>query len=245
MKIDFFTAGVDSLQLSLDHLMKGTDKDLRAAILLGFHGVTSLLKSVAVQNGVSVVAGGKSIDFPGLIGALKAQGWLSKGEGKSLHVLGGVRNGLEHDEPEYDRLQFQGALNGVLPIAERIAREHGDTDLFNWLTDEAWVVLMEIKSFFEQRADALDAVVEGVLVREIGWGKERSISNAQPGYCGQCGERGLPWLGTEPEEVRCRLCGEVNVVRSCNWCAGPVAIADDDEWPFYHEECLEIYLARD
>ncbi len=243
-KLDYFTAGVESLEMSLEHLEESNDRDLRAAILLGFHGVTSLLKAVAVSHGVSVRRGDRSIGFPELVGTLKAHGWLSKGEGKALHVLANVRDPLEHEEVEYDRLEFEAALHGALPILERIVREQGGVDLQEALSDDAWETLVAISSFFEHRLQQLEAIVEGVLAREAGVGKDRLETAAQAGYCEYCGNQGLPWQGEDGEEVRCRLCGEVSIVTACNWCSGPVTINEGDEWPHYHEECLKIYLSR-
>lgn len=244
-KLDYFTAGIESLEMSLEHLEENTDRDLRATILLGFHGVTALLKSVAVTHGISVRKGSHSIEFPELVGALKAEGWLSKGDGKTLHVLANVRNPLEHEEVEYDRLQFEAALHGALPILERIVREQGRVDLQEVLSSDAWETLMGINTFFEHRLVELRAVVEEVLAREVGVGKDRLETAAQAGYCENCGSEGLPWQGDDHEEVRCRLCGEVSIVTACNWCSGSVAINEGEEWPYYHDECLQMYLSRE
>lgn len=245
MKIDFFRAGIDSLEMSMEHLSRNTDRDLRAAILLGFHGVVSLLKAAAAQQGISVNQGSRSIEFPQLVGALKVAGWVDKAHSKALHVCGLIRNALEHQEADYDRIKFQAALHGVLPIVERIARDYAGTDLQDELSPQAWQTLLDIETFFEHRAGVLDTVVEQVLVNEVGWGKDRLISSAQAAWCDQCSTEGLPWQGTHREKVTCRLCGEVSIVVACNWCSGPVAIQEDDEWPHYHDECLRSYLDRD
>ncbi|HEV2358269.1 MAG TPA: hypothetical protein VGZ23_11755 [bacterium] len=243
-RIDYFAAGIDSFELSLEHLRRETDRDLRAAILLGFHGFVCLLKAAAVRHDVSVREGSDSVKVPKLVNALKMKGWLSKQDGKALFVLNRVRNALEHEEAEYDRVEFQAAIHGVLPIIERVVREHAGIDLQDELDRASWDILMGIETFFEHRRDVLDNAVERVLSEEVGGGKDRLIANAQAARCIECDAEGLPWQGTEHEEVRCRLCGEVNTVVTCEWCGGPVSITSDEEPPYHHDECLQIRFER-
>ncbi len=234
MRIDYSAAGIDSLEVALEHLARKTDRDLRVAILLGFHGVASLLKAAAVDYDIAVTRDSRSIYFPQLVGALKSKGWLSKEQSAPLHVLATLRNTLEHGEVDYERVEFEAALYGVLPVVERIVREYGDSDLQDKLSSKAWGILLDIRSFFDYRTDVLDEVVRGVLERESAWqGHERHV------YCDSCGEPGLPWRGGGPEAARCRLCGETSILAECNWCFRAVAVSEGDVWPYYHPECWE------
>lgn len=244
VKINYFTAGIDSFELSLEHLQRDTDRDLRAAILLGFHGFVCLLKATAVRHGITVRDGSESIAVPKLVGALKAKGLFSKRDGKALLVLAEVRNALEHAEAEYDRLKFEAAIHSVLPMVERVVREHSGIDLQDELSPTSWDVLIGIETFFEHRQDVLAEIVESIISKEISDPKDRNISNAQAACCIECDAESLPWQGTEHEEVRCRLCGEMNTVVTCEYCGGPMSITLDDEPPYNHDECVQARFER-
>lgn len=226
MKIDYFTAGIDSLETSLEQLKINDDRHLRAAILLGHHGVTCLLKAAVLNHEMTVSRGSKSIPFPGLTGILKRLGWVDSTECKALHLLNELRNDLEHQEVDYDKNKFETSLHEVLPIVERITRECNQTDLQDELSEESWDVLMEIEEFFSHREEALDDIVESMLPR----GKDSGMAEAI--HCGWCGHDGLPWEGFGREEVACKFCGETSIVESCDICAGGIAINKEDGWPY-------------
>jgi len=243
MKLDYFRAGIDSLEISLEHLEENTDRHLRAAILLGFHGISCLLKAAADRQGMTVTRGSKSVPFPTLVASLRANGWLSSTDNKALRLLNELRNALEHREGEYDRQKLKVALHGALPIVERVMRECDDTDLQEEISEESWDTLLEIEEFFSQREEALDEIVEEALDKPLS-PKNALIDPAEVVYCEECGHEGLPWKGNEREKTRCKFCGRVSLIATCNICEGPIIVSEDDEWPHIHEECWKNYIDR-
>ena len=111
IRTNYFTSGIDSLETSLEQLALNTDRNLRASILLGFHAVSCLLKAAAIELGLVVTRGDKSINFPSVVGALKAKGLLESTDSKALQLLNELRNALEHREVDYDRESYQIALH--------------------------------------------------------------------------------------------------------------------------------------
>ena len=244
MRIGYFRAGIDSLEMSLEHLERNTGRDLRAAILLGFHGILCLLKIAAVRQGIVVKRKSKSVPFPILVGSLKAKRWLSSTDSKALRLLNELRNSLEHEEVEYDRERFKVALHGTLPILERVMRECSDTDLQEEISDESWDTLLEIEEFFSYREKALGEIVEEALDKASD-PKDALIDPAEAVYCGECNHRGLPWKGNEREKTKCKFCGIISLIAVCNICNGSMIINEDDEWPYMHEECWNNIMGRD
>jgi hypothetical protein len=240
MKIDYFKGGIDSLELSLEHLNKNTDRDLRAAILLGFHGIFSLFKAIARKNGITIIQGKKSIKFPLLVSTLKTRNWLSSVENKPLELLSRLRNALEHSEVEYDREKFKIALVGVLPIIERIIREYDNTDLQDLISDESWEILIDIKEFFDPRKKSLEKIVEKALNKPKGKNSLWDISEVV--FCDICSQLGLPWKGKEKEEVKCKFCGGISLIASCEICNGPIIVSETDDWPYIHDSCWKSYM---
>ncbi|NPV45155.1 MAG: hypothetical protein HPY70_14470 [Firmicutes bacterium] len=242
MRIDYFTTGIDSLETSLEQLALNTDRNLKASILLGFHAVSCLLKAAAVELGLVVRRGYKSIKFPSVVGALKAKGWLKSTDSKALQLLNELRNALEHQEVDYDRERFRVALYGVLPIIERIVRECNSKDLQDELSREAWDVLLEIEEFFKHRETTLAEIVEEALDKPRD--KDYFFDPAEAVYCEYCYHEGLPWKGTEREEVVCKFCGNTSLIATCAICNCPIIIDEDEEWPYIHSECWDDYLNR-
>jgi hypothetical protein len=241
MKIDYFTGGIDSFEMSLEHLNKNTDRDLRASILLGFHGISSLFKAVASEHGIRVTQGRKSIKFPTLIGALKKARCLEAAEGNSLKLLSILRNALEHNEVEYNSERFKAVLFEVLPILERIVREYDNTDLQDLISDESWEILIEIREFYSHRKEFLDEIVEKAIDKPI---NKDDLCNyrGEAVFCDTCSQMGLPWRGIEMEKVKCKFCGEISLIAICEICMGPVIISEGDEWPYFHDDCWKSYM---
>ena len=235
MRIDYFRGGLDSFGMSLEHLKKNTDRDLRASILLGFHGIFCLFKAIGSKHGIRISRGRRSVNFPTLVGALMRLGWLRSAERRSLELLNRLRNATEHSEVEYDAERFKAALFGVLPILERIVREYNDTDLQDLISGESWEILIEIQEFFSHRIRVLDEIVEEAVgepkSKDELWEPRESV------WCENCSTLGLPWRGEE--KIKCRLCGELSLIEICQICNGPVSVSEDSEWPYFHSECFQ------
>lgn len=242
MKIDYFTGGIDSLEMSLEHLEKNTDRDLRASILLGFHGISCLFKAVGSKYEIRITRGGKSIKFPALIGALKRLRWLRSTESRSLELLNRLRNALEHREVEYNSERFKAVLFGVLPILERIVREYNNTDLQDFISDESWEILINIKEFFSHREEFLHEIVEKAFYKPID--KDDLNGSGEVVFCDTCSQMGLPCQGGEREEVKCKFCGNVSLIETCEICVGPTVVSESDEWPYFHDECWKSYINK-
>lgn len=240
MEIDYFMAGIDSLEMSLGHLDNNTDRDLRASILLGFHAIFCLFKAVASKHGISVTQGRRSINFPTLIGALKKLRWLRSGESRSLELLSTLRNALEHREVGYDTERYKAVLFRVLPILERIVREYNNTDLQDLISDESWEILINIKEFFSHREEFLHEIVEKAFYKPID--KDDLNDSGEVVFCDTCSQMGLPCQGGERQEVKCKFCGNISLIETCEICVGPAVVSEGDEWPYFHDECWKSYI---
>lgn len=234
MKLSYLKLGVNSLEHAVRHLQVPKDGDLIVSVMLGHHAITCFMKDAAERNGQTVT---RCASFSQVQGWLNKLGLFEGGETKLLNELNGIRNSIEHDEPDFSPKQFQKSLLNCVHIIERIGGE--DVDLQLLVSNETWTFLIDIDAFTDERSSRLK------LLMDKEWGpvncpKDRLAIAAQEMFCDVCGQRALLWSGATGDKVRCKFCSEVTTYTTCVVCgqliefdAGTVAGFD------VHQACFD------
>ena len=234
MKIGYLELGIGSLETCVGHLRAGNDRELMAAVVLGHHAITCLMKAAAQSLGVTIQRGMK---FPVVLRLLTKQRVFFKGETNALVRLNDVRNDIEHDEPNFVRNKFEAALTDCLHVVERLSGHGLEIDLQQSLSPHSWEYLIEIGKYGDERR----ARLTDLLDNELGvYGKERRQVLYEYVNCWTCGEEGVLWRGEDETVGKCKFCGHEETLKTCLVCQSIIHPGDDTTWEGQvHQACFD------
>jgi hypothetical protein len=205
-----------------------------AAVVLGHHAITCLMKAAAQHWGIVIR---KGTSFPEVLGMLNKNHVFVKGEAKSLELLNKVRNDIEHDEPNFIRDEFEVALTDCLHIVEILSTLGLPIDVQNLVSLRNWEYLIDIGKFGDERRSHLTELLD----EELGvYGKDRLSAVYEYVICTSCGELGILWQGEDDVITKCKYCGEEVELKACIVCHGLIQPDDDSYFDGQvHQACFD------